>query len=858
MRIGQCACHRLSSQFKVQGLILLFYILCFPLNLRAEEYDIGIDAIQCYIEDGQIQKAEDLMEKMLGGTFTLDNDIIIDTIQCYLKTGDIQKAADLIEKVSVTEEISAEIVILNIILNHEVKGEFFVNLTDDGDILVRAEDLRAIGFREPAGHTTEVSGEIYMSLRSMQGVEFILNEKTLSLEITALPALLPKKTIDFMPQGRPRVYYPKDTSAFLNYSLSYSAGDSFRSQNFNLTNQLGLRLGDILFLSDSSYTESTRDKRFVRLMSNITYDRRKEMQRLAAGDFFASSGNLGSSVNLGGISFSKIYCIDPYFINRPMLDLSGFVSVPSDVEIYLDGMRIRTEKLSPGEFELKNVSYYSGARILEVVIKDPFGREQRLRYPFYFTDILLKRGLHEYSYNIGFMREGFGEESNRYGDLVFSAFHKYGISDSFNIGIRGEAMNKLYNLGSSLSYLIPNAGVVTLSISGSTGSGGTGIATSIDHTYQGKKINTRLIFKGYSEDYATVMGSEKIRYEGGAGIGYGTRESGSVSFDFTTVKKYQGQDRQTITATYSKTLTKKSTIFTTFKNIRENRSVNEFFIGITYYPWTDTTLSLRYEKGKDTETEILQIQKNPPLGEGIGLRTTIERVESQSGSTYTFNPFLQYNWRYGIFTGEFRGQSGKEKSTEEYHLSASGGIAYVGNVIGFSRPINDSFGLVKVEELEGVRVYAANQEIGRTDLSGRIFVPALSSYHDNQISINDKDIPIDYSISEVVKYISPPFRSGAYIKFDVTKIQAITGRLKIKINGDVRPVEFYEVKMMVDSKEIIFPTGKDGEFYLENIKPGRYITSFNYNGKTCSSGIIIPETEEMIVDLGEIICEDTR
>lgn len=749
-------------------------------------------------------------------------------------------------------------IILNIVLNQETKGEFFVNITDDGDMLIRIDDLKAIGFREPAGHTIEISGEMYMSLRSIEGVEFALNEKTLSLEITALPVLLPKKTMDFMPQRQPKVYYPKDAAAFLNYSLNYSAGDSFRFQNFNLTNQLGVRLGDLLFLADSSYTKTAGGERFARLMSNITYDRRKEMQRLVAGDFIASSGDLGSSANLGGISFSKIYRIDPYFINRPMLDLAGFVSLPSDVEIYLDGMRIRTEKLSPGEFELKNVSSYTGARLIELVIKDAFGREQRLRYPFYFTDILLKRGLHEYSYNIGFEREGFGEESNRYGRPAFFAFHRYGISDSFNIGIRGEAMNRVYNLGSSLSYLIPRAGAVTLSASGSRDSEKTGLAASLSHTYQGKKINTRLLFKGYSEDYATVMGSEKTKYEGGAGIGYGTRELGSVSFDFTTAKKYHGTDRQTITAAYSKTLSKRFTVFTTFKNLREKASANEFFIGATYYPGKDTTVSLRHEKRKDSETEILQLQKNPPLGEGLGIRATIERAEAQSGSTYTFNPSLQYNWRHAVFTGEFRGQSSKGRSTEEYRLTASGGVAYVGNVLGFSRPINDSFGLVKVGELEGVRVYAANQEIGRTDRSGRIFVPALSSYHDNQISINDKDIPIDYSISGVMRYVSPPFRSGSYIKFDVAKFQAVTGRLKIRIDGDVRPAEFYEVRITVEGKELVFPTGKDGEFYLENIKWGRYTASFNYNGTTCYSDIIIPETEEMIIELGEIICEDMR
>jgi outer membrane usher protein len=55
-------------------------------------------------------------------------------------------------------------------------------------------------------------------------------------------------------------------------------------------------------------------------MSNVTYDRRNEQQRIVVGDFIASSGDLGSSINLGGLSFSKIYAMNPYFIKNPLLD----------------------------------------------------------------------------------------------------------------------------------------------------------------------------------------------------------------------------------------------------------------------------------------------------------------------------------------------------------------------------------------------------------------------------------------------------------------------------------------------------------------------------------------------------------
>lgn len=434
-----------------------------------------------------------------------------------------------------------ETLILNVTLNQEIKGDFFIVRTDDGDFLIKIADIKAMGFREPEGNISEIDGELYISLKSMKGVDFFLNEKTLSLEITAHPGILLKRTIDFLPKRQPKVYYPKDNSAFLNYRLDYSAGNSFAFQGFNLTNQIGARVGDFLFLTDTYYKKTPVKEKFIRLMSNITYDRRQDLQRLILGDFFAFSGDLGGRINMGGISFSKVYHIDPYFIKNPMYNFSGLASLPSEVEVYLDGMLIRKEKLPPGEFELKNISYYGGARTVEIVIKDPFGREQRFVHPFYFTDIPLRKGFHEYSYNVGFLREEFGVESDKYSELALSAFHRYGLSDSLTIGFRTEAKKGLYNFGPQASYTMPRAGIIKISLSSNiTDMSKSGFAGSFEYGYQGRKINARLLLRLYSRDYANLLSDatvEKVKYEAGAGIGYVSREFGSISFDITRTKK---------------------------------------------------------------------------------------------------------------------------------------------------------------------------------------------------------------------------------------------------------------------------------------------------------------------------------
>lgn len=757
----------------------------------------------------------------------------------------------------------AEIIIVDIVLNQETKGEFFVRRTEDGDFLVRTEDLRTIGFQELPGSVALWEGEPHVSLRSMEGLSVLFHEKTLSLEITAPPVLLPKRTLDFRAKRQPKVFYPKDTGTFLNYRLNYSAGDSFDFRSFDITNEFGFRRGEYLFLTDSTYNRTPGDDTFVRLMSSVIYDRRQELQRIAVGDVLASSGDLGSILNLGGVSFSKIFRIDPYFIWYPVADFSGTASLPSDLEVYLNGMRIRTEKISPGEFDLKNISYFGGVGLVSAVIRDAFGKMEGIYYPFYFTDDLLKRGLHEYSYNAGYRREEFGSKSNEYGELAFSAFHKYGITDLLTIGFRTEGADDRYNLGPEASYRLPwEIGIVSLSLSGSLDDGRGGGAALASYLYEDHRISARVLLKGFSKDYATAgeeSGTDKTRYEANAGLGYGTSEFGNLSLDFAAVEKYQGQDRYTGTLSYSRNLTMDCRVFASFQRTWEEESFNDIFLGVTYYPWRSVSASVNYRREDETNIEEILVQKNAPVGEGFGFRGSMEREDSPEESSTTVNPFLQYNAKYGILTGEYRGEfRDGGGDTGSYLISASGGIAYVGNTFGFSRPITDSFGLVTVGDLAGVRVYQNNQEIGRTNAKGEVFVPNLGSYYENQVSIEDKDIPIDYSIPEVMKYVSPPLRSGSVIAFDVKKFQAITGFLKIRVDGEVKPVEFHEVKMRVDGEETTFPTGTGGELYLENLHPGTYEASFLYEEKPCAFDIKIPETEEMIIDLGDVVCEDSR
>lgn len=224
-------------------------------------------------------------------------------------------------------------IIVSVTVNYLPQGDRFIVMADNGDFLLTAGDLRSMGIKDPPGKRSIINGEEYCSLRSMQGVTAAFDEKGLTLKISVPPALLPGSVIDLMPQRPAHILYPRDASAFLNYGVSYSDSTGGDYGTLNVASQLGIRTGDVLFLSDSNYTRTTTDDSLIRLMSSFVYDRRDRMERIILGDLSATSGPLGSSVTIGGLSFAKVYSINPYFITYPTLDFSGLAPLPSTVEI---------------------------------------------------------------------------------------------------------------------------------------------------------------------------------------------------------------------------------------------------------------------------------------------------------------------------------------------------------------------------------------------------------------------------------------------------------------------------------------------------------------------------------------------
>ncbi len=780
-------------------------------------------------------------------------------------------------------------IVVAVSVNMESKGDFFAELDDEGNIFLKTEDLNTLKLKFAENHAVLIHDERYVPASAVLEAKPAFDEKKLALSFIGKTTEAQKTYADiFSLQSAPQnVYYPRETSAFLNYGLTYAYTSAEGFQSFTATNKLGIRSGDVFFTSDSQYTKTEFNQSFVRLQSSATYERRADLQWLMLGDQFASSGDLGSTVNIGGIGFSKVYRMDPYLITQPVFDLRGAAAFPSQAEIYLDGVLVGRQSIAPGSFELKNIYSYTGSHMVNVVLKDPFGNEQRISYPLYFNTQLLREGLHEYSYNVGFLREQYGVESNDYGKAAFSAFHRYGVTSAFNIGGRAEGSGDVYNGGVSAAFLVPRAGMFILSLAESSAKGKTGSAGSFLYSYQIGSFNTNVLLREFSRDYATIgsiLLSDSTKYESSLVVGFLVDPVGNFTLGYTSTEMYSGAETRVTSASYSRAFSKITSLFATASSTQSIGTTNAVFVTLNInFDW-NLHGSMQYSRTGDTNSETVQLQRDTPIGEGVGYRASLNRSDTGTTTTSSLSPFVQYNARYGTYTLDAIAQNSAGVSSESYNLSAAGSFVYAGGFYGISRPVSDSFGFVMVDNVPGAAVRDNGQEIGKTDSSGRMVVPTLTSYSRNQITLDTKNIPIDYSISDVNRTLSPSLWSGSCVAFDARQVRALIGTLYVQKDGKKTPLEYVDIIVKVGEKEVSFPTGRGGEFYLENslpedlkagvadnlscraiaerkksganvIKPGTYNARVDYEGGTCAFSVTFPETEEAMTDIGEVVCK---
>lgn len=106
-----------------------------------------------------------------------------------------------------------------------------------------------------------------------------------------------------------------------------------------------------------------------------------------------------------------------------------------------------------------------------------------------------------------------------------------------------------------------------------------------------------------------------------------------------------------------------------------------------------------------------------------------------------------------------------------------------------------------------------NRLAGITNSSGYLFLPQLSSFQQNKISIDTLSLPADYEFSDIEKVIVPADKSGNIIRFDIKPARASILVLT-NHHGEYLPAG---TVLKVNSGKEEFIVGFEGQVYIKGL-----------------------------------------
>ena len=732
--------------------------------------------------------------------------------------------------------------LLELKVNEVASGEVGVLLRGN-DVLIRLKDLQEAGLKSFEGRQEIILGENYVLLSSLAPqLLFKVDDRNLSLNLTVQPSILGFHRFDDQTNKPRGLLYAENPSSFFNYSVNLR---DFKY--FSGFGELGVSLQNTLLYSAISRNE---DGAFVRGLSQFTISNRANLNRVVLGDRLVSSDILGGSLVMSGVGFFREFNLDPYYVRSPGLNYSGAVATPSTAEVYVNNQLLRRVALPPGEFELKDLPVTVGAANTRIIVRDAFGREQEIGAPYYFTGGLLKAGLHEFSYNLGVQRNNLATQSWDYGPAVVLARHRMGITDGITAGARFEASPRVLSGGPSLSFRLP-VGEMELGAAASGGGGASGSAAFLGFSYLGYNFNAGLSARALSPHYANTSLSasdDRSWLQFNALLGFPISSGLGVSLRYTYENSQVDHQRHEFLASTTARLTDNVSLFVTGGLTKKATTlIPDVFAGLNFF-FGQTTGSLSYQNSDRAGGGTLALQKSLPLGSGYGYRFQAGAAEG------TKNPLLdslvQYQGPYGRYEANYTRVDGRNQTL----LNTAGGLAVIGGDFFLTRPVQDSFAVIQVPGVAGVRGFSSNQDIGYTNAQGNLFVPNLLPYYGNRLSISDKDVPLNYTIAATEKLVAPPFRGGAVVSFPISKVQRISGKVLLEEHGASLTPAYGQLRVRGNGSQSESPIGKLGEFYLENLGAGRFPAAVDYKNRLCDFNLDIPTSDELEINLGTVTC----
>ncbi|MBT1729462.1 fimbria/pilus outer membrane usher protein [Enterobacter quasimori] len=595
----------------------------------------------------------------------------------------------------------------------------------------------------------------------------------------------------------------------------------------------GINLGAWRFRNNSTWSNSAG---WESIASTAQRDIKTLQSQLEIGQTY-TSGELFDSVQMTGVKLETDISMLPTSQQGFAPVVRGIANSDAKVTVKQNGYTIYQSNVSPGPFEIRDLSQVTSGADLEVTVEEADGSEHSFIQASASVPVLQREGAFKYSLAAGRYRGNDGEEEPTFmqGTAIYGL--PYGVTAYTGA------------LGASLYHALLAGLGADLGRFGSASMDVTAARTAFD---DGRDDAGGLSWRAqYSKDIPdtdTTVTLASYRY--------------STSGFYTFQEAIDQRDNEIDDGiyTYRRTNNRRSRMQVNLSQRISDwgsaylngyqqdywnmggleRSVSAGFSS----SWRGITWSLSYSltRTPDADTDRqMALMVNIPFSHWIADSWATYSVNTASGGdvshqvglggTALENNNLSYNLQQtyashgtgygGSLSVRYRGAAGEAGMGYSYggdnrqvNYSAQGSIVAHEHGVTLGQPVRDAFAIVHIKEGENVKV-----QNGRgiyTDAFGNAIVPSLTAYRHNVITVNTQDredIDIDAATLDLV----PTKGAAVSATFDAR----VGRRALVTLLYAGKPVPFGAVVALENTTAIV---GDDGEVYLTGLNGKTTIT----------------------------------
>lgn len=783
---------------------------------------------------------------------------------------DIRKAQLNLNSESTDDDEADLDLYLDVTLNQTSSG--LVNFVYREDQLwANADVLQQLGFIIPPDSTEPIP------LNSLPNLKIDYNARRQTLSLIAPLTLLNLDTTVRNTRSNHRLQPTASPGMLLNYNIY---GNQTHNSAKNLSAFTELRAFNSLgVLSSTALTTATHsaysngnssnndkdwDGRTVRLDTSWSKSFPDKLVTVRAGDILTGALSWTRSTRLGGLQLGTNFDLQPYRATTPLPSFFGSATLPSAVELYVNGLKQYSGDVPTGPFELQTAPSFSGAGNAQLVVTDALGQSTTLEFSLYDAHRLLQPGLSDWSVELGAVRENYGNKSFDYGNnIAGSGTWRYGVSNRFTVETHAEATKGLINAGVGGTWLLGRTGgILFASLAGSESQGKDGVQYSTSYSWNNSRFNIGASATGTKGDYRDVgsqYGSAPARRSEQISTGYSTQSLGSFGMSYNQVSLAEQETTQFASAYWSKSFGRRLSLSANLNQDLNDSANSSASIGASFSLARNISMNSSMQHTDERDVFVSDISHSAPNSGGINWRAQARHIidnslDSNSNRSDSNDGLaeLSYLGRYG------RVQAGVSVNDDSYATYAigTGSLVMMGGGIFPTRQINSGFAVVSTNGIANVPVLLQNSPIGTTNSRGLLLVSPLNAYQSNKIGIDPMDLPADLRIDKVNIDATPTDRAGTLVNFVITPVRSAS---VILVDSDNEPLPLgSQVRQLTNTAVPSTIIGFDGQVYLDTLDEHNVLEIINPSGEICNVSFDYQKQSDEIPLLGPLICQKVK